>query len=130
VSNFRTPLRRARGLGSAHHGVAHFIGQRVSAAALILLVLWGVFSALTLARGDYAAATIWLRSPVNATLAAVLVGTGFFHMQIGMREIIEDYIAVPGTKAVLMILNVFTCWLIGALAIVCLLKVALGGGAY
>src|SRR5262249_34950413 len=57
MSDFQPPLRRARGLGAAKHGVGHFIGQRVSAAALVLLVLWGVFAALTLSKGDYATAT-------------------------------------------------------------------------
>jgi succinate dehydrogenase / fumarate reductase membrane anchor subunit len=38
MSDFRTPLARARGLGSAKSGVGHFIAQRVSALALVVLI--------------------------------------------------------------------------------------------
>jgi succinate dehydrogenase / fumarate reductase membrane anchor subunit len=125
VSVIRTPLGRARGLGSAKHGVGHFIAQRVTAIALALLVLWGALAAISLAHGDYVSASEWLHSPVNAALAALLAFAGFWHMQIGMRVIVEDYIHKPGSKAVLLVLNVFVCWLSGALTIVSILKVAL-----
>jgi succinate dehydrogenase / fumarate reductase membrane anchor subunit len=127
MTGYRTPLGRARGLGSAKHGVGHFIGQRVSAAALVFLVLWGVWSALRLAGADYAAAAAWLRSPVNATLCGLIAIAGFYHMHIGMGVIVEDYIHRPASKAVLLIANLLLCWLGAAFTIVCLLKVALGG---
>lgn len=129
MAGYRTALGRARGLGSAKHGVGHFIGQRVSAVALLFLVLWGVWSALTLARGDYQSASGWLRSPVNAALMALLAIAGFYHMQLGMRVIVEDYIHRPATKAALLLANLFVCWGACALTVVCLLKVALSGGA-
>jgi hypothetical protein len=46
-------------------------------------------------------------------------------MQIGMRVIVEDYFQKAGTKAVLLLLNVFVSWLGGALTIISILKVAL-----
>ena len=124
---YRSPLGRARGLGSAKHGVGHFIGQRLSAVILVPLVLWALWSVLTLAGAGYYDAEIWLRSPVNATLLISLVAVGFFHMHEGMRVVIEDYIERAITKAGLLVLNVIVCGLGGALAVVCLLKVALGG---
>ena len=124
----RTPLGRARGLGASKHGVGHFIVQRVTAVALVVLVLWGVASALALARGGYDGAVLWLHSPLNAGLAILLAITAFWHMNLGMRVIIEDYFARPATKAVLLIVNVFVCWLGAALTVLSLLKVALGAG--
>ncbi|HEY5289546.1 MAG TPA: succinate dehydrogenase, hydrophobic membrane anchor protein, partial [Caulobacteraceae bacterium] len=53
MSDLTTPLRRARGLGSAKHGVGHFIGQRVSAVALLLLAPWALWSAYHLAGRGY-----------------------------------------------------------------------------
>jgi succinate dehydrogenase / fumarate reductase membrane anchor subunit len=129
MADYRTPLGRARGLGSAKHGVGHFIGQRVSAVALIFLMLWAVWSALVLAGGSYAAAFLWLRSPINAALLILTAVAAFYHMQLGMRVIVEDYIHRPATKAVLLIVNLFVCYGGAALTIVCLLKVALSGGA-
>lgn len=130
ADGYRTPLGRARGLGSAKHGVGHFIGQRVSAVALLFLALWGAWSAMRLASGDFAGASAWLRSPLNATLLGLVAVAAFYHMQIGMRVIVEDYIHRTWTKATLLIANLFVCWAAGALAIVCILKVAVGAGAF
>ena len=126
---YRTPLGRARGLGSAGHGTSSFVIQRVSAAALIVLVLWGVWSALVLARGDYITAITWLHSPVNAAGAVLLALAGFWHMQIGMQTIVEDYFQRAGIKALLLIGNTFVCFAGAALSVICLLKVAFGGGS-
>jgi succinate dehydrogenase / fumarate reductase membrane anchor subunit len=130
MTSYRTPLGRARGLGSAKHGVGHFIGQRVSAVALVVLVLWGVDSALGLARADYATAAQWLRSPWNATPMALVVAVGAFHMQLGMRTIIEDYIERRLTKQALLLISLLVCWLVAVVGVLSILKVAFGGGAY
>ena len=129
MAGFRTPLGHARGLGSAKHGVGHFIGQRVSAFALLGLTLWGAWSAVMIARGGYDGARAWLASPINAALIVLLVVTGFYHAQLGMRVIVEDYIERRCTRTVLLILNAFVAAGGAVLAAVCLLKVALGGGA-
>ncbi|HUZ14437.1 MAG TPA: succinate dehydrogenase, hydrophobic membrane anchor protein [Caulobacteraceae bacterium] len=128
MARVRTPLARARGLGSAKHGVGHFVVQRLTALALAGLVLWGVASVLGLARGGYDVAVMWLHAPVNIVLAVLLVVAAFWHMQIGMRVIIEDYFARTSTKSALLVLNVFVCWLGAALSVVSLLKVAFAAG--
>ena len=46
MTDHRTALGRARGLGSAKEGVAHWWVQRVTALLLIPLVLWFVASLL------------------------------------------------------------------------------------
>ena len=128
MTDFRTPLSRARGLGSAKHGVGHWISERVSAAALVPLVLWGVFAALQLARLDYFGAVEWMRSTaVNPTLLVLLVVTSYLHMSAGLRVVIEDYIENNLNRAALLLLNLFACVLFGALAVFSILKVALGG---
>jgi succinate dehydrogenase / fumarate reductase membrane anchor subunit len=68
--------------------------------------------------------------PVNVVLLVLLVVAGFYHMQIGMRVIVEDYIHKPRSRAALLIANAFLCWAATALTVICLLKVALlGAGA-
>lgn len=124
MTEYRTALRRARGLGSSKSGVGAFIGERVSSVALVFLVLWAVAAGLTLARGGYDGAVAWLGQPVNAALLALTVVVGFYHMQLGMRVIVEDYIERRITKAALLLLNAFACWGGAALTLVCLLKVA------
>jgi succinate dehydrogenase / fumarate reductase membrane anchor subunit len=128
--SYRTPLSRARGLGSAKHGVGVWIGERVSAIALVPLTLWGVFGVLRLAAGDYNFAVAWISHPLNAVLMVLLVAISFWHMHAGMRVVIEDYIHVTLNKTGLLLINLFVCGLSGALAVFSILKVALGGGAY
>jgi succinate dehydrogenase / fumarate reductase membrane anchor subunit len=128
--SYRTPLSRARGLGSAKHGVGHWISERVAAIALVPLVLWGVFAILRLAANDYGFAVAWVSQPLNAVLMVLLIAISFWHMHSGLRVVIEDYIHVTLNKTVLLLLNLFVCGLAGALAVFSILKVALGGGAY
>ena len=131
MTSYQTPLKEARGKGSAKHGVGHFIAQRVSALALVVLIVWAVYSALKISALSYPGAVAWLQSPFNAVPTALLIGVGVYHMQLGMRTIIEDYIARRFTLSVLLVLNLFACWIIAAVGILSVLKVALtGGGAY
>jgi succinate dehydrogenase / fumarate reductase, membrane anchor subunit len=130
MAGYRTPLARARGLGAAKSGVGHFITQRVTGAALVLLVLWAIAAALGLARADFAAATVWLHSPCNAVPAVLLLGVAFLHMNLGMQTVIEDYVEAPLTKIALLALSLFVCWGGAAVGVFSILKVAFGGGAY
>ena len=127
---YRTPLSRARGLGSAKHGVGHWLSERVAAVALVPLTLWAVFGVLRLAAGDYDFAVAWIHDPLYAILMVLTIAISFWHMHSGMRVVIEDYIHVALSKMGLTLLSLFVCGLAGALAIFSILKVALGGGAY
>lgn len=124
---FRTPLSRARGMGAARHGVSHFITERVSGVALVPLSLWGVFAGLKLAASDFEGAALWLATPLNAVLLALLLVTALIHLQGAVQVVIEDYIHKFTTKSALVILNIFVCVLSGALGVFSILKVALTG---
>ena len=131
MTSHHTPLAQTRGKSSAKHGTGHFIAQRVSAVALIALIIWAVYSALKLANLSYPGTITWLQSPFNAVPTALLIGVGAYHMQLGMRVIIEDYIARRFTLSVLLVLNLFACWIIALVGVLSILKVALtGAGAY
>ena len=130
TAGYRTPLSRARGLGSAKHGVGHWISERVAVIALVPLTLWAVFGVIRLAAGDYDAAVVWIRDPLNAVLMVLTIAISFWHMHAGMRVVIEDYIHKAFSKTGLILLSLFVCGLSGALAVFSILKVALGGGAY
>lgn len=129
MPSYRTPLSRARGLGAAHHGVGHWISERVGAIALIPLTLWAVFGILRLAAGDYETAVAWISDPVNTTLMVLTIVISFWHMHAGLRVVVEDYIHITLNKSALLLLNLFVCGLVGALAVFSILKVALGGAA-
>ena len=130
MASYRTPLSRARGLGSAKHGAGHWISERVSSIALVPLTVWAAYGVIKLAAGDYGAAVAWVSDPLNATLLALTLAISFWHMHAGLRVVVEDYIHKALSKSALLILNLFVCGLAAALAIFSILKVAfMGGGA-
>jgi succinate dehydrogenase / fumarate reductase membrane anchor subunit len=105
MSDFRTPLARARGLGSAKSGVGHFIAQRVSALALVVLIPLFVWSIASLPGADYESARGFVGSPFGALLMLLTLTATFYHMRLGLQTLIEDYIHKPVTKALLLSAN-------------------------
>jgi len=105
MSDFRTPLARARGLGAAKSGVGHYITQRVSALALVILIPLFVWSIASLPSADYETARAWIGSPLGAILTLLTLTATFYHMRLGLQVFIEDYIHKPVTKALLLSAN-------------------------
>jgi len=126
MDSMRTHLNRARGLGSAKEGANHFIQQRVSALALIVLVVWFLISIITTITGGYDATVTWISNPINATLLIALLGTGLFHMRLGMQTVIEDYIGRPATKIILLVGSTFFCALLGVVSVLSVVKIFAG----
>jgi len=125
-SSYRTPLGKVRGLGAAKSGTTHFIGQRVSAIALALLAPWFVVAAALGVRDGYAGAAAFVSHPVNSVLLSLLVIASFYHMSIGMRVIIEDYISKHSTKQVLLIGNMFLWVGLTAASLFAVLRITFG----
>lgn len=123
-SSYSTPRSRVRGLGASHTGSAAFIAERITSIALVPLCLWAVWAALAIAPTGYAGAVALLHNPVNATLAALLVAISFHHTHLGMRVVIEDYVADHGLKLAALLANSGVALLGGALGLVSILKVA------
>ena len=103
----KTPIGRVRGLGSAKEGVGHFIGQRVTALAMIVLVPWFLLSLIKVGQMQHAAAVDWLANPLNAVLVLLTVGAAFYHMRLGLQTVVEDYIQGSGLRQAMLILNTF-----------------------
>lgn len=123
----RTPLGRVRHHGASGEGTGHFISQRVSAVALIVLASWFILSAaLTMESPTYVAAIDFLTDPVNAVGVALLIVIALFHMRLGMQVIIEDYIQRPSTKITLLLLNTFAPLVLVAAALFAILAVNFG----
>lgn len=95
---FRSKLANARGLGSAHEGFEHWWWQRLTAIALVPLVVWFVVSFISLGRLEYAEAALWFKSPFNAILSALLFAAMFYHAYLGTRVIVEDYVSCKVAK--------------------------------
>ena len=62
-----TPLKKAKGLGSAKESTGHWWAQRVSALALIVLTLWVVYAVLSIMPAHREALTEHVRNMVRTT---------------------------------------------------------------
>ncbi len=122
--SLRTPLARARGLGSAKEGVQHWWAQRVTAVALIPLSVWFVVSLLAVAGADYPTVVAWVGSPVNTALLVILLFSVFYHALLGLQVVIEDYIHTEWLKHTVLISVHFALILLGVIAIVSVVRIA------
>ena len=105
--SMRSALGRVRHHGASGEGTGHFIAQRVTSIALVLLAPWFVVSAaLSIRDASYLATIDFISNPVNAVGVILLVTIGLYHMSLGMQEVIVDYILKPFTKVALLFLNV------------------------
>lgn len=100
--NARSPLARVLGQGAARSGSRHWWHQRLSAATLVPLTLWLMFSLAVLGVSDYARFMTWARAPLNAVLLLCFCVVGLYHMALGLRVVIEDYIHITGLKVALV----------------------------
>jgi succinate dehydrogenase / fumarate reductase membrane anchor subunit len=126
AAQIRTPLARARGLGSAKEGTDHFWRQRVSGVANLFLVIFAVLLVLRLVGADYAEVRETLLNPFVTVALGMLILSGMIHMRLGMQTIIEDYIHSEGLKIVLLMLNTFFAIAVGATCILAILRLAFG----
>jgi succinate dehydrogenase / fumarate reductase membrane anchor subunit len=125
VKDRRNALKIARGLGSSQSGVGHWWTQRLTAAALVLLVVWFVATVLCLQHADYATARATVARPWNALLLIAFVLTMFWHAVLGLQVVIEDYVHTRWKEVVLLVAIKFLA-VLGALAsVLAVLRIAL-----
>ncbi len=129
MTSYETPRRRVEGAGSAHKGAGSWVKERVSSLVLIPLTVWGLWSATVIAGGGADGATAWLRQPLNAGLLAITILASLYHMQLGLKVVVEDYLHKPFAKGLALLLNLFLCLALAAVALLAILKVAFLGGA-
>lgn len=124
-NQFVSPLGKARGLGSAKEGAGHWLNFRVSALALIPLVVWAVYSIINMLGATYTDYVLWIQDPVNAVLSILFIAVSFYHGVMGSQEIIEDYVSCKAMKMTKLIAMKLFFFALGAFTIFSILKVAL-----
>jgi len=122
----RSPLGRVLGLGSAKEGVEHWWRQRVTALALVPLVLWFVIAVIGLIGADRAAMVAWVRSPISSMLLVLLIVATFYHAALGLQVVIEDYIHGEAVRLSALIVMRLLCVVFVVRGILAVLKLALG----
>jgi succinate dehydrogenase / fumarate reductase membrane anchor subunit len=105
--SMRTPLGRVRNLGASHTGTKDFWRQRVTAVAMILLIVPMVVVMMILLGRNQAGAAQILGSPPIAIIMLLFVVASIWHMKIGMQVIIEDYVHDEKLKLASIMANNF-----------------------
>ena len=101
---FVNPLAKARGLGSAQSGTDHWWKQRATALLLLPLSAWVLYAVVALTGAEYIEVRAFIADPVHAGAALLLAGALFWHAQLGLQVVIEDYVHTPWLEITLQLL--------------------------
>ena len=93
-----TPLGKVKGLGSAHHGGGHWLEERFTSVALVLMSLWLIFSLIMLPSLDRDMVGQWLRSAWGAVPMALFIVAAFKHGVDGLKVATDDYVHDEGNR--------------------------------
>ena len=124
-----TPLGKVRGLGSARSGGEHWLSERVTSIALVILGAWLVASLLLLPDLSLRSMLEWLRAPSGAIPMALLVVTSFIHGLDGMKVVVDDYVHDEGNRFAVNLILLFLAVAGAAIALFALAKIAFGAAA-
>jgi|SRR5699024_8684426 len=103
-------LRRARGLGASKSGAGQWWLQRVTAVALVPLIVWLLVGLVAHAGAEPAAFADWLSQPWTALPLILLLFALFMHTRLGLQVIIEDYIHHDRWRFFLVAANTLICY--------------------
>ena len=124
-----TQLGKVRGLGSAREGGEHWLTERLTSVALLLLGAWFLASLLMLPDLGQRTLAQWLRGPSAAVPMALFVITSFIHGLAGLKVVVDDYVHEEGNRWALNTLLLFLAVGGAALALFALGKIAFGATA-
>ena len=124
-----TPLGRVRGLGASGEGGEHWLRERVTSVALLLLGSWLLASLLFLPSLDHRTLTEWLRMPSGAIPMTLFVITAFAHALDGMKVVVDDYVHEDGSNFALNTLLLFAAVGGAGICLFALGKIAFGAAA-
>jgi succinate dehydrogenase / fumarate reductase membrane anchor subunit len=124
--SMRTPLARVRSLGSSHSGTGDFWRQRLTAVAMVLLIVPVIVVVLMLIGSNQAGAKQIFSSLPIAIIMLLFIVASAWHMKIGMQVVIEDYVHNEKIKLASVIANNFFCIAVALASTYAILKMSSG----
>jgi succinate dehydrogenase / fumarate reductase, membrane anchor subunit len=120
--SYQTRLKHVKFLGSARRGTDHWVSERLTsllAIPLTLLLIVFVITHLGSPRPEIVAS---LKNPIYAIGLPLALLITVWHMYLGMRVIIEDYVHGEAAKFAALLFNYAYCGVIGAIGLFALIK--------
>jgi succinate dehydrogenase / fumarate reductase membrane anchor subunit len=124
--SMRTPLSRVRALGASHSGTSDFWRQRLTAVAMVLLILPVIVVVMMLLGSNQAGAAQILGSPLIAIIMLLFIIASVWHMKIGMQVVIEDYVHSEIVKLAAIMANNFFSIAVALASIYAIFKLSSG----
>jgi succinate dehydrogenase / fumarate reductase, membrane anchor subunit len=125
IDILRSPLGRARGIGSARAGAAHWWTQRITSIALVPLTLWFLCAMVRMIGATRDDVVLWMAGPLPIVLMIALVIATFHHLQAGLQVVIEDYVTNDALRVGSILLVKGLSLLLALACIVSVLKLGL-----
>ena len=126
TKSMRTPLSRVRYLGASHSGTSDFWRQRLTAVAMVLLMVPVIVVVMMLLGRNQAGAAQILGSPLVAIILLLFIVASAWHMKIGMQVVIEDYVRNEKLKLAVIMANNFFSVAVALISIYAILKLSSG----
>lgn len=127
TQQFSTPLAQAKGSGSAHDGVHHWINQRISAIALIPLGLFILGWIKIYGHSDYQTIITSLNNPWISAFVLLFITAASYHAALGLQIITEDYVHSSNLRRWGLVKIRLIMVLLPALSLIFLIKIMIMG---
>jgi succinate dehydrogenase / fumarate reductase membrane anchor subunit len=99
----------------AHYGVRDWLGQRITAVALVLYTLYLLYSVLALPTLDYSSWYGLFLSPFMKVVTLLAMLALVYHAWVGIRDVLMDYVQKTWIRlsletVTLALLAGYACW--------------------
>lgn len=122
-NSLRSTYRRIDHLGPSRSGTALMWGQRVTSVALMILTVAFVFLVWSMVGKDYVAVRQIMSKPLPAVIMLAYMLIGSYHMMLGIRVIIDDYVPNKHTREWAIVANILFCGFIAFLSAYAILRI-------
>ena len=128
-NKIQSPLKKAKGLGSSHHGTHHLIAHDITTITNIPLVLWIIYSIFSLRDANYEQVIEWMAHPFSVIAATLFVISTFYHFVLELQVVYEDYISCKCLRIIKVIGMKLLFFILSLATIFSILKIAFTAGA-
>lgn len=117
-------------LAPFEHARQHWVSQRITSIAIVILGLWFVYQLLfVLTSFDHPEVFAWASDPLNAIILLLLSLYAIYHAELGVQTVLEDYVATERLRTYTLYLLRFLRVMVVVISFVSIGCIIKGGGA-